>query len=62
MYNTNVILSSGRGGKFSLLWTSSTWSALLDEIKNLWHTINSFEFSPANVGRFLNLKPALVIP
>jgi len=36
-------------------------SALLDEIRNLWHTINSWEFSPANVGRFLNSYPAFAI-
>jgi len=41
------------------IWLQKPWSALLDDIRNLWPQLNSPDFSLQNLDKFLNLNSQL---
>lgn len=56
-----VTVRIGRGSLLGGVRRVSRDPAFLDDLRNAWYKLNSFDFSLPNIGRFLNPNPALLV-
>ncbi len=51
--------TSPRNHVYNSVRENPTLQGLVSQLRALWHKVNSFDFSPERIGRFLSPQPVL---